>query len=505
MLVRFALGLRTLGVLRKNTRPAPESLQHTLCSCLEQMKIRSTVTLQLADNIAAPMLCGLLRPVILLPSWCVGQFSQRELRLMLIHELAHWKYRDTWVLLMKRFIEAFFFFHPAVWYAGRQVVKEAEAACDDLVVALSQESRSYANCLMQILQRAASMKERDSGGFAIGGTATANRIRKLLEEGSKMIHAKIKPQAIIAFVLVALLGLPSWFVPKGDSAETPSSEDADQQETTIDSSQPAKTVPSEPTKLVLRDDEYGAVVWGKGTDIQGEVHISDISYDTGNFWFGGIPAYLEKWMNARSKVHLNFMPQASTVKSVYLSWPPENMSEENIKRMSKDIDPEDLFKQPMLLISGLYTNQMIHFSLAEINNLRKYLIEKEGFLFIDGALKPVGIGTDGFMHGILRYALPEFPIQPIPNNHEIYRCYYEMGGPPEGSILWMGRPEDRRDYLEGIFIGNRLAVLISSNRGYWDALIGRGPYSPGILRFCTNMVIYAITHGKISDYSRYTP
>ena len=30
-------------------------------------------------------------------------------------------------------------------------------------------------------------------------------------------------------------------------------------------------------------------------------------------------------------------------------------------------------------------------------------------------------------------------------------------------------------------------------------------YSPGVYRFSTNVVIYALTHGGISDYSRYVP
>jgi len=31
------------------------------------------------------------------------------------------------------------------------------------------------------------------------------------------------------------------------------------------------------------------------------------------------------------------------------------------------------------------------------------------------------------------------------------------------------------------------------------------PYSPGVYRFCTNVVVYALTHGGISDYSHYVP
>ncbi|MBM3236887.1 DUF4159 domain-containing protein [Candidatus Poribacteria bacterium] len=486
MLGRLALGLRTLGKLRKNTYPAPEYMQRMLCSCKEQLKIHSVMKLQLADNIAAPMLCGFLRPVIMLPGWCIKRFSQPELRLMLIHELAHWKYRDTWILFAKRLIEAIFFFHPVVWYAGKQAVKEAEVACDELVVALSRESTTYTNCLMQFLQQAAGMKQRALGGLAAGGNVSANRIRKLLKEGSKMISTKIKPQTIIALVLVALLGLPSWFVVRGGSAETASSTEA---------------VSIVATDKPLGEYEYGAVVWGQGKDIKGEVHISDISYSSGNFWFHGLPAYLEKWMNARSQVQVNFIAQGG--KSVYLSWPPEDWPQERIQEMSKYVDPEGLFKQPMLLMSRLLNDMKVDLSQAEIENLRKYLIEKGGFLFIDDDMGETGAFYQS-IRAMLRHAFPEFPIMPIPNDHEIYRCFYEMiDRPPVGSISWLQR-KSKKDYLEGIFIEGRLAALIS-DRDYWNSLIGRGPYSPGVLRFCTNMVIYAITHGGISDYSKYKP
>ena len=30
-------------------------------------------------------------------------------------------------------------------------------------------------------------------------------------------------------------------------------------------------------------------------------------------------------------------------------------------------------------------------------------------------------------------------------------------------------------------------------------------YSPGVYRFSTNVVVYSLTHGGISDYSKYVP
>ncbi|MBC8236356.1 hypothetical protein H8E77_42965 [bacterium] len=113
MLGRLALGLRTLSKLRKNSQIAPGWFPKLLSECAEQLNIRSRVDLRLSKDIQAPMLFGFFRPVIMLPIWCVDQFSSAELRLMLMHELVHWKYRDTWALLIKQLIEAIFFFHPA--------------------------------------------------------------------------------------------------------------------------------------------------------------------------------------------------------------------------------------------------------------------------------------------------------------------------------------------------------------------------------------------------------
>ncbi len=237
----------------------------------------------------------------------------------------------------------------------------------------------------------------------------------------------------------------------------------------------------------LEVEEPGAVIQGDSRNMRGDVYVSDILYSDGNFWSQGVPADLEKWMNGRSYVKVRFMPRQTAMKSVYLS-PPSDV-------LPGQVDAEGLFKQPMLLLSG--KDDGTHFSVAERQNLRKYLVERGGFLFIDDSSNVEG----EFYRSIrimLEAALPTHPVEPISNDHEIYSCFYHMGGPPVGSTS-MYRP------LEGIFINGRLAVLISQH-GYWDSFTGRAEhYSPGALRFGMNMIIYAVTHGQISDYSAYTP
>jgi hypothetical protein len=91
---------------------------------------------------------------------------------------------------------------------------------------------------------------------------------------------------------------------------------------------------------------------------------------------------------------------------------------------------------------------------------------------------------------MLKRVLPKHSLEPLSPQHEICTNYYAMGGPPTN--------------LEEISIEERLAVLYSP-ANYWKALSEPKQENPGKLRFATNVVIYALTHGKISDYSGLKP
>ncbi len=235
----------------------------------------------------------------------------------------------------------------------------------------------------------------------------------------------------------------------------------------------------------------GAFIHGSSSDIIGLVHIAEVFYGDGSFWSQGKPTALEKWINERSQLQVRFISRGTTVKPVYLS-PSHDTPVEKV-------DSDGLFDQPMLLLDSDSKNTGIYLSETERENLRRYLVEKGGFLFVDDSSRKEG----EFYRSIrrtLEELLPMYPIEPIPDDHDIYSCFYQMGGAPVG-INARSRPLA----LEGISINGRLAVLISQ-RGYWDAFTGRSRhYSPGPMMFGTNMIVYAVTHGQISDHAAYSP
>ena len=235
----------------------------------------------------------------------------------------------------------------------------------------------------------------------------------------------------------------------------------------------------------------GAFIHGSSSDIIGLVHIAEVFYGDGSFWSKGKPTALEKWINKRCQLRVRFVPRGTSLKSVHLS-PPSDIHAEKV-------DSDGLFNQPMLLLDSDSKDTGIYLSAAERENLWRYLVEKGGFLFVDDSSRKEGEFYRS-MRLMLEEVLPAYSIEPISDDHEIYNCFYQMGGAPVG-INSGSRPLA----LEGISINGRLAVLISQ-RGYWESFTGRSRhYSPGPMMFGTNMIVYAVTHGHISDHSAYTP
>ena len=200
----------------------------------------------------------------------------------------------------------------------------------------------------------------------------------------------------------------------------------------------------------------------------------------------------------------------------------------NVEGGSLKLTDANLYKTPIVFMTGhdpafVRSRNLLgrqygggkmdsRFTETEAAGLRKYLVEKGGFLVFDdcGVNAPAQAMTRLFISQ-MRYVMPEYQIERIDNKHEIYNNYYGMGGPPIGfNIFWWGARPPKRNYLEGISVGEKLSVLIV-RRDYMCAMetisvpTRSVHYSPGVYRFMTNVIVYALTHGAISNYSGYIP
>lgn len=151
MLARLAKSFRYAMRSASGSQPDP-AIQASLEYWLKAFALRRKVSLTFSKDATIPQVTGLLRPAIVIPEQLVASLTPRDLDRIIVHELAHIERRDDWFNLAQRLIESILFFHPAVWWISRQLVHEREIACDDRVVARMGEAKSYANCLLKLVE-----------------------------------------------------------------------------------------------------------------------------------------------------------------------------------------------------------------------------------------------------------------------------------------------------------------------------------------------------------------
>jgi len=206
-LLRLVTGLHYVHRLRRRqTQPAPVFWQEHLRDLTTRIGYSRPVVLLESALVHAPMALGFFKPLILLPIGIANQLSTAEVEAVLAHELAHLARRDWLFNLLQMFVEAVFYFHPAVWWMAATIRAERENCCDDVAVGLTGNRLTYAKTLAH-LQTLARPAPAHVPVLGLSGSATLLRRRPLLLERIKRILHQPQPPttAMEKTIVVALL------------------------------------------------------------------------------------------------------------------------------------------------------------------------------------------------------------------------------------------------------------------------------------------------------------
>ena len=122
MLARLALALQGGRRLRLAATPISEGpITELVRRQAIQLGLKTAPLVAWCGRISVPVVVGIVRPMILLPTALATGFDPSQLEALLTHELAHIRRLDPLVNLLQRLIEVVLFFHPAVWYVSRCV------------------------------------------------------------------------------------------------------------------------------------------------------------------------------------------------------------------------------------------------------------------------------------------------------------------------------------------------------------------------------------------------
>jgi beta-lactamase regulating signal transducer with metallopeptidase domain len=301
VLLWSVVALRT-QLLRRDVERMPAIDEGPLRVQLEriahQLEIAHVPDLRIAEAAGSPYLIGLWNPTIVLPRSLIADLSESEMRTILLHELLHWRRRDTWVGCFQVFVQGLFWFHPLVWWASAQLRSERENVVDAEVLHHGEiPAEAYGETLLRVLT--STRARSHATGTLVGVFERGARLQQRLEnvmsyQTANQSFGRLSWAFLAAFALL--------FVPMGNR-ERPDAVVADDRSDT-----PAPDAQKTRYPVIIRTSpEMGAV------DVPTSLSEISVTFDRdmagGMSWTGGPPLFptidesrKPKWSDKRTCV-----------------------------------------------------------------------------------------------------------------------------------------------------------------------------------------------------------
>lgn len=262
--------------LKRWSMPVPDkSLEMNYQKLCKKMKVSRPPKLWMNAKVTTPLLTGLLRPRIYLPS---DRYTWKELELLLSHELSHYRHHDLWYKLLLQLVCIVYWFNPLLHWMRREADQDLEFLCDERIMKDgAHEERMQYNYLLA--QTAA--QRRNFYGLSTGFNGSLADLKKRMV--NIMRAGKLKKGKFITFCFLAVFAFMN--VMTGCSVKEPEDTSAvstgsvSQSETESDTSAEATPTPEttpettpEPTQEPLTTEP---VATPEPTDVPEEEQDTD--------------------------------------------------------------------------------------------------------------------------------------------------------------------------------------------------------------------------------------
>ncbi len=152
-----------------------------------------------------PGVFGLLSPVLILPEGICERLTPEQLDAVTAHEMCHVRHSDNVTAALHMAVETVFWFHPLLWWIGKRMVEEREQACDEEVLRMGHQPRTYADAILCICKLYV-----QSPLVCVAGVAGPNLKRRIVA----IMHSKTglklgwERKAVLAICAAAALAAP---------------------------------------------------------------------------------------------------------------------------------------------------------------------------------------------------------------------------------------------------------------------------------------------------------
>jgi len=180
---------------------------------------RFAANVRISSQIEAPVVVGVLRPIVLLPGSSQGWTKERR-RAVLLHEFAHVRHYDGLALLVAQLACALYWFQPLVWLARARLRRECEHAADETVILRGLRPSSYAQHLIEI---ARGLVPASGIAMAARPSELARRVQVLVSREGLPTPFTRQRAALIGVAALFVLGAVACVDAGAKPAQTPES------------------------------------------------------------------------------------------------------------------------------------------------------------------------------------------------------------------------------------------------------------------------------------------
>ena len=121
-------------LLKQNSETVTPNMREKVNVAVKSLSLTQKFQVRMSQGNIGPLVTGIVRPLVILPSDFEQTFNQDQQIFALTHELAHIKRRDLWAAFAGVVFRALNWPNPLVHYVAAKFRTDQEAACDAFVL-----------------------------------------------------------------------------------------------------------------------------------------------------------------------------------------------------------------------------------------------------------------------------------------------------------------------------------------------------------------------------------
>jgi bla regulator protein blaR1 len=286
VLIFWWLRWRRITVSIHGSSPMKSGRELEALRRLEQSTgIKKQIKLVVSESTVEPGIVGIFRPIMLLPSGIADRLSDAQMEAIITHELCHVRRRDNLTSAVHMLVEAFFWFHPLVWWIGARMVDERERACDEEVLLRGSDPQVYAEGILKVCEFYL------ESPLVCAAGVTGSNLKKRIE--AIMVHRMASKLNLVKKLLLAAAAIATFALPVVFGLLHPATGQAQSQPATAPVFQDVSLRPAAPLKqgdlIRTRFTLQNGVLDAKAITLE---HLIHFAYGVGGHQIEGAPDWM---------------------------------------------------------------------------------------------------------------------------------------------------------------------------------------------------------------------